>query len=92
MANSRFGWYSNQENDRSMQYEDNIFVDNAHHRSKHVFRAISHSDITSSLLSFLSSRCLCRIQFNQEESWTKALKYMLTNMKWCLAWVCKQGG
>ena len=22
--------------------------------------------------------------------WTKALKYMLTNLKWCLAWVCKQ--
>lgn len=33
-----------------------------------------------------------RIQFNQEETWTKALKYMLTNLKWCLAWVCKQMG
>eukprot|EP00042_Codosiga_hollandica_P029093 m.157827 g.157827 ORF g.157827 m.157827 type:complete len:85 (+) comp52973_c0_seq8:1454-1708(+) len=26
----------------------------------------------------------------QEETWTKALKYVLTNLKWCLAWVCKQ--
>eukprot|EP00051_Salpingoeca_urceolata_P014670 m.187142 g.187142 ORF g.187142 m.187142 type:complete len:456 (+) comp18152_c0_seq6:146-1513(+) len=33
-----------------------------------------------------------RIQFNQEETWTKALKFMLTNLKWCLAWVCKQMG
>lgn len=31
-----------------------------------------------------------RIQSNHEETWTKALKYMLTNLKWCLAWVCKQ--
>lgn len=25
-----------------------------------------------------------RLQFNQDESWTKALRYMLTNMKWIL--------
>eukprot|EP00040_Diaphanoeca_grandis_P004194 m.27481 g.27481 ORF g.27481 m.27481 type:complete len:443 (+) comp15755_c0_seq2:137-1465(+) len=31
-----------------------------------------------------------RIQLNHEETWTKALKFMLTNLKWCLAWVCKQ--
>eukprot|EP00732_Lithocolla_globosa_P002998 Lithocolla_globosa_v1_NODE_2209_length_2108_cov_67.504627.p1 type:complete len:507 gc:universal NODE_2209_length_2108_cov_67.504627:1539-19(-) len=28
--------------------------------------------------------------FNQDVMWTKALKYMLTNLKWCLLWVCKQ--
>lgn len=31
-----------------------------------------------------------RIQFNSEEHWTKALKYMLTNLKWGLAWVSSQ--
>lgn len=25
-----------------------------------------------------------RLQFNQDELWTKALRYMLTNMKWIL--------
>lgn len=25
-----------------------------------------------------------RLQFNQDELWTRALKYMLTNMKWIL--------
>ena len=29
-----------------------------------------------------------RIQLNSEEHWTKALKYMLTNLKWGIAWVC----
>ncbi|XP_050420324.1 beclin-1-like protein [Adelges cooleyi] len=28
-----------------------------------------------------------RIQLNSEEGWTKALKFMLTNLKWGLAWV-----
>jgi len=28
-----------------------------------------------------------KIQFNSEEHWTKAMKYMLTNLKWGLAWV-----
>ena len=28
-----------------------------------------------------------KIQFNSEEHWTKALKFMLTNLKWGLAWV-----
>jgi len=28
-----------------------------------------------------------KIQFNSEEQWTKAMKYMLTNLKWGLAWV-----
>lgn len=27
-----------------------------------------------------------RLQFNQDELWTRALKYMLTNLKWLLAW------
>jgi hypothetical protein len=31
-----------------------------------------------------------RIQFNSEEQWTKALKFMLTNLKWGLAWVSAQ--
>jgi len=30
-----------------------------------------------------------KIQFNNEETWTKALKYMLTNLKFLLAWVCR---
>lgn len=29
------------------------------------------------------------MQNNSEEEWTKALKYMLTNLKWILAWVSK---
>jgi len=38
-----------------------------------------------------------RMQFNQDELWTRALKYMLTNLKWLLAWhtqlsASKQGG
>ena len=28
-----------------------------------------------------------KTQFNSEEQWTKAMKYMLTNLKWGLAWV-----
>lgn len=28
-----------------------------------------------------------KMQFNSEEQWTKAMKYMLTNLKWGLAWV-----
>ncbi|XP_033217113.1 beclin-1-like protein isoform X1 [Belonocnema kinseyi] len=31
-----------------------------------------------------------KIQFNSEEQWTKALKYVLTNLKWGLAWVSTQ--
>lgn len=31
-----------------------------------------------------------KIQFNNEEIWTKALKYMLTNMKYILVWLAKQ--
>jgi len=31
-----------------------------------------------------------RIQFNNEETWTKALKYMLTNLKFLLVWVAQQ--
>lgn len=31
-----------------------------------------------------------KIQFNSEEQWTKALKFMLTNLKWGLAWVTSQ--
>ena len=31
-----------------------------------------------------------KMQFNSEEQWTKALKFMLTNLKWGLAWVSSQ--
>uniref|UniRef100_A0A0A9YDV6 Beclin-1-like protein n=2 Tax=Lygus hesperus TaxID=30085 RepID=A0A0A9YDV6_LYGHE len=31
-----------------------------------------------------------KIQFNSEEQWTKALKFLLTNLKWGLAWVSSQ--
>lgn len=33
-----------------------------------------------------------KTQFNSEEQWTKALKFMLTNLKWGLAWVSTQFG
>ncbi|KAL1130119.1 hypothetical protein AAG570_013058 [Ranatra chinensis] len=33
-----------------------------------------------------------KIQFNSEEQWTKALKFLLTNLKWGLAWVSSQFG
>lgn len=32
-----------------------------------------------------------KIQFNSEEQWTKALKFALTNLKWCLSWIQAQG-
>jgi beclin 1 len=31
-----------------------------------------------------------RLQFNQDPKWTKALKYMLTNLKFLLVWVSKR--
>ncbi|KAF8786759.1 beclin-1-like [Argiope bruennichi] len=31
-----------------------------------------------------------KVQLNSEEQWTKALKFMLTNLKWALAWVSTQ--
>ncbi|KAI9141473.1 Atg6/Beclin [Paraphysoderma sedebokerense] len=31
-----------------------------------------------------------RLQFNQDETWTKACKYTLTNLKWILAFVTKR--
>ena len=27
-----------------------------------------------------------RLQFNSDSKWTKALKYMLTNLKYCMKW------
>merc|ERR1712039_565348 len=32
-----------------------------------------------------------RVQFNQDERWTKALKYMLTDLKWIIAFVESRG-
>ena len=31
-----------------------------------------------------------RYASGHDEVWTRALKFVLTNLKWCLAWVCKQ--
>ncbi|XP_076383777.1 beclin-1-like protein [Megalopta genalis] len=31
-----------------------------------------------------------KIQFNSEEQWTKALKFLLTNLKWGLVWIISQ--
>lgn len=42
------------------------------------------------MLIFISSYHHFRIQFNSEEQWTKALKFLLTNLKWGLAWVSAQ--
>lgn len=38
-----------------------------------------------------ASYCI-RAQFNSVEQWTKALKWMLTNLKWAVAWVVAQSG
>lgn len=37
-----------------------------------------------------SSSFSIKFQLNSFEEWTKALKYMLTNLKWSLAWVTSQ--
>ena len=37
-----------------------------------------------------STKYSIRFQKNTHEEWTKALKYMLTNLKWSLAWVASQ--
>ena len=31
-----------------------------------------------------------RLQFNSDSKWTKALKFMLTNLKYCLNWVIRK--
>jgi len=31
-----------------------------------------------------------KLQFNQDAKWTKALKYLLLNLKLLLGWVCRQ--
>lgn len=50
-----------------------------------------YSNILKILIFFLSIYYSSyRIQFNSEEQWTKALKFMLTNLKWGLAWVSSQ--
>jgi hypothetical protein len=30
-------------------------------------------------------------RFESDERWTNALKYMLTNLKWLVAWLCRRG-
>jgi beclin len=30
-----------------------------------------------------------KLLFNKDVKWTKALKYMLTDLKWCLKWMIK---
>ena len=31
-----------------------------------------------------------RLQFNSDAKWTKALKFMLTNLKYCVNWVIRK--
>lgn len=31
-----------------------------------------------------------KLQFNSDSKWTKALKFMLTNLKYCLNWVIRK--
>mmetsp|Transcript_63267 Transcript_63267/g.137608 ORF Transcript_63267/g.137608 Transcript_63267/m.137608 type:complete len:87 (+) Transcript_63267:555-815(+) len=31
-----------------------------------------------------------RLQFNSHQDWSKALKYLLTNLKWLIAWKARQ--
>ena len=31
-------------------------------------------------------------RFEKDENWTNALKYMLTNLKWLVAWLCRKQG
>ncbi len=33
-----------------------------------------------------------KLMFSKDSTWTKALKYMLTDLKWCLSWVVDQQG
>ena len=50
----------------------------------------SHQILATPLSMFIVLVWFGRIQFNSEEQWTKALKFMLTNLKWGLAWVSSQ--
>lgn len=58
---------------------------------KYVFKCIASHVTTCPTIQFTKNVRIPndRIQLNHEETWTKALKFMLTNLKWCLAWVCK---
>ena len=47
----------------------------------------SYSRATPHLYCVAGSTFSVKTQFNSEEHWTKAMKYMLTNLKWGLAWV-----
>ena len=49
----------------------------------------SHLTFDSLQINFFL-HCFFKIKFNSEEQWTKALKFVLTNLNWGLAWVSSQ--
>ena len=58
--------------------------------SRYLFKdSFSHLTFDSSQINFFR-HYFFRIQFNSEEQWTKALKFVLTNLKRGLAWVSSQ--
>eukprot|EP00038_Savillea_parva_P026186 m.52091 g.52091 ORF g.52091 m.52091 type:complete len:439 (-) comp7350_c0_seq3:3177-4493(-) len=64
------------------QFKDHVESKDAHFKLPYFINKDKIGDSTGELS--------IRIQLNHEEIWTRALKFMLTNVKWCLAWVCKQ--
>lgn len=56
-----------------------------------VVEAIRARDPRAQLPFKLDGTCVCgfsvKLQFNQEERWTKALKFLLTDLKWLIAFV-----
>jgi len=61
----------------------NLFYSNLFH----CFRIIEQGRIEDRATL---QRYSIKIAFNSEEQWTKALKFMLTNLKWGVAWVAAQ--
>ena len=58
--------------------------------SRYLFKdSFSHLTFDSLQINFFR-HYFFRIQFNSEEQWTKALKFVLTNLKRGLAWVSSQ--
>ena len=58
--------------------------------SQYLFKdSFSHLTFDSLQINFFR-HYFFRIQFNSEEQWTKALKFVLINLNWGLAWVSSQ--
>jgi len=38
---------------------------------------------------FIGDKSIKKQPANSDEDWTRACKYMLTNLKWCITWMCK---